>query len=169
MAAITFRAATLDDLPAVCALGLEVNALHHARYPWIFAPAAAPDRDASYWRSHIEKADSDVVLACDGADVVAMAAVSIEQQEHSLLAPLRVCFVASVVVHEDRRSEGIGRRLMTQVEAWARERGARDLRLNVWHFSHAAQHLYRSLGFETRSSNMGKRLDGANAELTRCC
>jgi ribosomal protein S18 acetylase RimI-like enzyme len=47
---------------------------------------------------------------------------------------------------------------MSAIESWARENGAQDLRLNVWHFNQRAVKLYEELGFEMRAHTMGKRL-----------
>lgn len=56
------------------------------------------------------------------------------------------------------QGKGFGRALMSAIESWARENGAQDLRLNVWHFNQRAVKLYEELGFEMRAHTMGKRL-----------
>ena len=50
-------------------------------------------------------------------------------------------------VDEDARGQGVGRRLLAYVEAIARERGLRALRLDTNRSLTAAQALYRSCGF----------------------
>ncbi len=46
------------------------------------------------------------------------------------------------------RGLGVGRRLLDEIEAWARAAGAATLRLAVTDRDEAAQALYRSAGFE---------------------
>lgn len=55
--------------------------------------------------------------------------------------------VHSVWVDPDLRGQGVGGRLIGAVEAWAREHGARTLRLDVFADNDAAIGLYRRLGF----------------------
>jgi GNAT superfamily N-acetyltransferase len=49
---------------------------------------------------------------------------------------------------------------MGWAERWAIERGATDLRLNVWAFNQVALQMYGELGYEIRSTSLGKRVDG---------
>ena len=66
--------------------------------------------------------------------------------------PLAICVAGAV------RGQGIGRTLMREAEAWARDQGATDLRLNVWAFNEGAVRLYRELGYEVRLLTLGKPL-----------
>jgi ribosomal protein S18 acetylase RimI-like enzyme len=58
------------------------------------------------------------------------------------------------------RRQGIGKALMQQAEAWARERGDRQIGLQVFVSNQPALALYRSLGYETQSLWMVKKLSG---------
>lgn len=57
--------------------------------------------------------------------------------------------VLSVAVHPDFRRQGIGRTLMLFAESQAQHRGCPLLVLEVRQKNHAAQRLYKSLGYET--------------------
>jgi len=61
------------------------------------------------------------------------------------------------VVPTERR-QGIGSALMQFVEAWARERGDRQISLQVFTSNQAALELYRTLGYQTQSHWMVKPL-----------
>ena len=65
----------------------------------------------------------------------------------------------SQYVTEPYRGRGLGRRLMTTAEAWAREQGLPRLALSVGVDSTIAQGLYRSLGYQVESLRMSKPLD----------
>jgi ribosomal protein S18 acetylase RimI-like enzyme len=57
------------------------------------------------------------------------------------------CVVEDVFVEEDARGSGIGRAIMEEAVARARERGARRMALDVHDENDAAIALYESLGF----------------------
>ena len=53
-----------------------------------------------------------------------------------------------VVVHPDLQGQGLGRRLMENLQTVAMERGASKIRLRVSPENHGAVKLYRSLGYD---------------------
>jgi ribosomal protein S18 acetylase RimI-like enzyme len=56
--------------------------------------------------------------------------------------------VFSMWVAPEARGQGLGRRLLDEVEAWIRSVGGRVIRLSVTDRAEAAAALYRSAGFE---------------------
>ncbi|RLP70671.1 GNAT family N-acetyltransferase [Mycetocola reblochoni] len=68
-------------------------------------------------------------------------------------------WVWDVLVDESARGRGLGRGTMLRAERFARENGADELGLSVFGFNTGAQRLYASLGYETTSIKMSKRLD----------
>ena len=58
-----YREATQDDLPGICTLGEEVNAIHHHAFPDIFAGPGMHDRDAVHWLSSIGKEHAITIVA----------------------------------------------------------------------------------------------------------
>lgn len=155
----TYREATRSDLRAICVLGQEVNAIHHDAWPEIFAPSGDPARDEDQWLKTIDQADATTFVAEDGGAIVGFVNISfIEKESHPLLQPLPVAKVGSVGVTSAHRGQGIGRELMRLAESWARAKGARHVLLNVWTFNKRGAKLYKELGYEVRSSAMGKRL-----------
>jgi len=67
-------------------------------------------------------------------------------------------FIYDVEVREELRAQGWGRELMSYAEQWARERGAREIALNVFGRNSVARGLYSSLGYLERSVIMAKAL-----------
>lgn len=153
---IEYRAAVREDLPALCALGEEVNAIHHAAYPHVFAAAGSADRDLEHWASSIGGDDARVFVAVAGGEVVGFVNVSLINETHSLLQPMRFGRVGSISVSEGMRGRGIGRQLMRLVHAFVAERGGHEVRLNVWAFNEAARRLYDELGYEVRSLQLAR-------------
>lgn len=68
-------------------------------------------------------------------------------------------WVWDIVINADRRGRGYGRTAMLLGEEYARSRGARTLGLSVFGFNTGARRLYESLGYETTSVKMLKKLD----------
>lgn len=156
--ALVIREATGADLDSICALGEEVNAIHHQAFPAVFAGAGSPERDRAHWGSSIGRADSTCLVAEATATVVGFVTVAIVDETHSLLQPCRFARIGSVGVAARMRGQGIGTALMRQAEAWAAHRGATELRLNVWAFNEPALAMYRELGYDLRSHQLAKVL-----------
>jgi GNAT superfamily N-acetyltransferase len=155
---LLYREATEADLSALCALGQEVNLIHHAAWPHIFAGPGRPERDKAQWASSIDQPNATTFVAESEGQVIAFATVSVHDETHSLLQAGRYARVGSVCVAEGERGKGIGPALMALTERWAISQKARDLRLNVWAFNEHALHVYAELGFVQRSFNLGKLL-----------
>jgi ribosomal protein S18 acetylase RimI-like enzyme len=159
---ITYREATSDDLPTVCVLGQEINAIHHAAWPEVFAPSEDPARDEGLWREMIGVADATTFVAQSAGAVIGFANVLfVARDKNPLLQPISYARVGSVGVAEGHRGQGIGTELMRRVEAWAAAKGAKHVTLNVWAFNRRAVEMYEELGYEVRSHSMGKRLSSS--------
>lgn len=150
------RLATENDLLAICTLGMEVNLLHHQAWPDIFAPAAAPERDMDYWRSCLLTDGACIFIAEIEEQAVGMVTAQILQEKNSLVQSQKFCRIGWISVTVSSRGGGIGRSLMSAVEAWATSQGATDLRLTVWNFNQRAIDFYEELGYRTRSRLMCK-------------
>ena len=155
-----YREATEPDLYAICALGEEVNAIHHQAFPQVFASAGEIDRDSAHWMNSIGKQDATTFVAEESGLLVGFVNVSIVTESHSLLQPMRFGRVGSVVITEHKRGQGIGRELMKLAQDWVSRRGGVEVRLSVWAFNSHALHVYEELGYEIRSFFLVKRLPG---------
>lgn len=70
----------------------------------------------------------------------------------------RQTYVFLLYVSPDHRRLGIGAALMQQAETWARQRGDRQMGLQVFHHNAPALGLYSKLGYQPQSVWMMKRL-----------
>ncbi len=152
----TYRTATESDLPAICALGEEVNAIHHDALPHVFAGPGAADRDLTYWSFALTNPESAIFVAEEADRVVAFVNVSMINESRSLLKPMRWGRVGSLSVTKGKRGQGIGPELMRLVHEWVRESGGHEVCLMVSSFNQHALHVYRELGYEVRSHNLAK-------------
>ncbi|WP_425863265.1 GNAT family N-acetyltransferase [Arthrobacter sp. TWP1-1] len=67
-------------------------------------------------------------------------------------------WVWDIVINPDQRGKGLGRATMLKAEEYARSQGAVTLGLSVFGFNKAARGLYDSLGYETVTVKMRKKL-----------
>ncbi|MEV7603218.1 GNAT family N-acetyltransferase [Kitasatospora sp. NPDC089797] len=67
-------------------------------------------------------------------------------------------WIWDIVIDADKRGRGLGRMAMLLGEEYARTQGAHTLGLSVFGFNTGARGLYESLGYETTSVKMRKKL-----------
>jgi GNAT superfamily N-acetyltransferase len=102
-------------------------------YEWLFAPPGMPppdwdpDRAAAALRRAVASERAVVLLAREGDDLVGLcvAYLDIESVRYGQRA-----WVEDLAVHPDRRSLGVGKRLLDAAKDWARTRGATHLELD---------------------------------------
>jgi ribosomal protein S18 acetylase RimI-like enzyme len=152
------REATADDYLALNALWAEADLLHHEGLPDVFAPPAEPARSVEFVDSILHDPNQKLLVATANDRIAGFVRVTL-QDRRAPLAPGRIAIVEEVVVTADFRGAGIGRRLMAEAEAWAKNNGATELWLNVWEFNESAIAFYAALGFETMSLRMRKEID----------
>ena len=155
---LTYREATQNDLPAICVLGEEVNALHYEDSPHLFAPAGDLERRRAHWQLSINAPMATTFVAADSAIVVGFITISVIDETHTLMQPLRYARIGTVGVANTHRGAGIGHALMTHAETWAKARSAVDIRLVVGAFNEGAIRLYEELGYTLLSQSLGKQL-----------
>lgn len=160
---VLYREATPDDLPTLCALGEEVNAVHRDALPTVFNGPGARQHDmAAHWASGIAQGgDATTFIATEGGMPVGFVMVAVVDETHPFFLPCRHGRIGTLGVTASRRGRGIGRGLMRQAEAWARDAGASEIRLFAWAFNQPALQLYQELGYDITLHCLGKRLPQA--------
>lgn len=147
------------DLEAVCQLSNEINANHHSHMPHDFVKPDGTNRDAPYWLGFMSKGNSAVFVAEENDVVIGAVAVSVSVSASYpfITSRPRAC-IATIVVAESYRGKGIGRELMSAAEAYAKEKGAADIKLEVMAFNSNALDFYRELGYGNFSFRLSKSL-----------
>lgn len=120
-----------------------------AMYEWLFAPPGRrpdgwdPARARAAIGEAIDSADSLALVADDRGHLVGLCTAYLDL--HSVRYGLR-CWVEDLAVAPDRRSEGIGGRLLDLVREWASHRGATHLELDTGRARADAQRFYDRRG-----------------------
>ena len=141
------RRARLEDYEAVTRLFDGLDALHRERLPWLFQSPASPPRPADLFAELLSRGDSAFVVAeADG--IVGMAhGLMRTAPELPIFVPQRWGLLDSLVVDLAWRRRGIGRLLVSAIEAWAVGQGAAWVEASVYEFNAESRRFYETLGY----------------------
>lgn len=138
----------------------EVEAVRDC-YEWLFAPPGSkPESWVPEWASvaiadAIDSDRSQVFVAVDSdADEAIVGFLTAYLDLLSVRYGLR-CWVEDLAVDPDRRSEGIGSRLLTAARRWAADSGASHLELDSGQARADAHRFYEREGSNVRSASFG--------------
>ena len=158
--AIAVREARADDYDELCAIIDQVDGLHREHLPHIFCQPPGPVRERAYILDLLDDTGVGLFVAEVEGQLAGLAHVAVrETPPLPILVPRRVAIVDNLVVRNDLRRLGVGRALMDRVYRWARAQGAVEVELTVYEFNEPAIAFYTSLGYETSSRRMSKRLE----------
>ena len=145
-AAVTIRAATLDDLETVVELRLALLR-EHARNPlYAWLRPDAPERARTLFAQQLAASTETTFLAMRGTDAAGILRC-VESGGSPLLDPARYCYVSSVYVVPEARRRGVLRALMARAEGWCRERGFTEMRLHSTPENVTAGAAWEAFGF----------------------
>ena len=133
-----------------------------AMYEWLWAPPGRrPSGLASAWAGTalsgaIDSEDAAVLVAeAERDEIVGLCTAYLDLDSVRFG---RRCWVEDLAVHPERRSRGIGARLLGAARDWARERGATHLELDTGPARVDAQRFYERERPSSRSLGYGWQL-----------
>jgi len=145
---LTSREMARKDLPQIIAISRENMA------PIIYASWGVEYRDEDLLHIILEPTAYTEVLESDGRIV---AYYSVDERNDNL-------FINSIQVLKEHQGQGLGREMMTRIEARAKENDLKAIELWVQVTNRAAMEFYRHMGYRTSSRQgnnylMRRRLD----------
>ena len=153
------RQAETSDLESIVRLANEIGASHHKHAPDIFLPPDYSGRDVELWKQVILEPSSVVFVSENEKGVNGFIAARVtEQQALSFLVQSKICRIGTIVVSDAHQGKGMGRRLMAELETWAKAAGASEVRLEVMGFNQQAKGFYEIIGYEKSSEIHAKKL-----------
>jgi len=156
---IHIREVTTADYEILFDLFDEIDSLHRDHLPHRFKKANGPAREKDYFLGLIENEDHGLFVAEMGEELVGFTHVIINDAPSiPIVVPRRFAILDSIVVKAGYQQHGIGRMLMDKMQAWAIEKGATSIELNVYEFNETAISFYEKLGYRTLSRKMSKEL-----------
>ncbi len=158
MTTVLCRPAVQSDAQAIDAAAYASAVQHYSDNPHLFAP---PKAAPGAWSTDLlqEHHDARVFVAEHLGEVVGFVHVTINLETRALFNQAKYGKIESVAVLPRQRGKGFGTALLQHAEAWAREHGCPEVRLNVWLFNERAANLYHRLGFTPMSMFMAKHLE----------
>jgi len=101
-------------------------------------------------------------VARAGERLVGMIGVDLHQLRYRQYVVRRYAYLHSLFVEPRLRGRGVARRLVARGLAWARRRGAQQVRLEMAQANRVARGLYESFGFQPREVMFTLDLGGAS-------
>lgn len=156
---LRIRPAYVTDLAAICRLAEQLAEQHHDHAPETFATPSGGWRDQDYWAAQLEPEDGVLFVAEADDQLVGFVTARLsDTRAISFLQPLILCRIGTLVVAASHRRHGVGARLLAQVEAWAKDNDADEIRLEVMEFNRDAQAFYAQQDFHGQSRILAKPL-----------
>jgi len=156
---VTIRLGAVADYPRAHSVITETFSFHQQAAPTFFHESDSPPPTLATIESLLEENTGAWFLAEHQGEVIGFVTVQLRPPaQEPYLVPETRALVQNLGMLSAWRGQGIGRTLMEAAEAWARQRGATRLVLNVWEFNTGALSFYESLGYSGFSRNMWKAL-----------
>ena len=145
---IHVRPAAPSDLPALMALLVQVNMVHHNGRPDLFKGPTTKYTEEEL--AAILKDDATPVFVCDdGAGRVLGHGFCVMQHSGGrLMEDHDTLYIDDICVDEAARGLGVGRALYGHILAFARQKGCYNVTLNVWTCNPGAMQFYEKLGLK---------------------
>ena len=140
------RRAEARDIPAIMALLVQVNMVHHCGRPDLFNGPTT-----KYTEGELEallKDDSTPVFVCvdEAGRVLGHGFCAMQRAGGRLLVEHDTLYIDDICVDEVARGQGVGRALYEHICAFARQSGCYNVTLNVWTCNPDAMAFYEKLG-----------------------
>ena len=161
---LSVRPAQEQDVAALADLYVELHAFHVEHLPERLRMAeSALNQPDPVLEQGIRRILADAVSAIFVAEIdgraAGLAEVSVREPDpNPLTVTRRYAHVQSMVVARGFRHLGIGARLIEAAQHWAKERGAAEMRLDVWEFAAGPLPFYEALGYRTLRRTLVKAL-----------
>ncbi len=152
--AVQVRPATMQDYPALAAIGRESQDLHAQAHPEIFQRETSGFTE-EYVRGLLANEQAMVFVADEGGQVLGYVFVRLRTMSFlDTFRPHVVAEIADIAVTTPARGKGTGHLLFEAAKLWARRQHAERLELMVWEFNERARQFYEQLGMRPLSRTM---------------
>ena len=140
------RRATEKDIPAIMALLVQVNMVHHNGRPDLFkGPTTKYAEDEL--KSILADDDTPVFVGVDAADrVLGHGFCVLQHSGGQLMEEHDTLYIDDICVDEAARGLGVGRAIYEHILGHARALGCYNVTLNVWSCNPGAMRFYEKLG-----------------------
>jgi ribosomal protein S18 acetylase RimI-like enzyme len=146
---LKIRIATESDFAHVSAVFLDELAFHAELLPERFV-IVDETMTHQWFLEIVRNQEKDLILAQLGEDFVGVLHIEMRKSpDLPFIISRCYAYVSDLAITRSFRFRGYGRTLMKQATAWAKDRGAASVELNVWELNKDAISFYERLGFDT--------------------
>ena len=151
---ISVRRARQGDIPALLALLVQVNMVHHDGRPDLFKAGTKKYTDEELLA--IIADDTRPIFVAEEEGEVSGYAFCIFQQyiDNNILTDVKTLYIDDLCVDETKRGMHIGSALYRHVVEYARESGCYNVTLNVWACNENAMKFYQNMGLTPQKIGM---------------
>ena len=145
---ITVRRAGACDIPALLALLVQVNMVHHNGRPDLFK-GPTTKYTADELAALLQDETTPVFVCVDETGRVLGHGFCVMQHSGGqLMVEHDTLYIDDICVDEAARGQGVGRALYDHILAFARQKGCYNVTLNVWSCNPGAMAFYERLGLK---------------------
>ena len=145
---ITVRPATQNDIPALMALLVQVNMVHHNGRPDLFK-GPTTKYTADELAAILADDETPVFVGVDESGrVLGHGFCVLQHSGGRLMAEHDTLYIDDICVDESARGLGAGRAVYDHIVEYARQRGCYNVTLNVWTCNPGAMRFYEKLGMK---------------------
>ena len=145
---ITIRPATKNDIPALMALLVQVNMVHHNGRPDLFK-GPTTKYTADELAAILADDETPVFVGVDESGrVLGHGFCVLQHSGGRLMAEHDTLYIDDICVDESARGLGAGRAVYDHIVEYARQRGCYNVTLNVWTCNPGAMRFYEKLGMK---------------------
>jgi len=145
---IAVRPATPSDIPALMALLIQVNMVHHVGRPDLFKGPTTKYTEAELAAILADPATPVFVATDDSGKVLGHGFCVLQHSGGRLMEAHDTLYIDDICVDEAARGLGVGRALYGHILAFARMKGCYNVTLNVWTCNPGAMQFYEKLGLK---------------------
>ena len=145
---LTLRRAEARDIPAIMALLVQVNMVHHNGRPDLFKGPTTKYTEAELAAILADDATPVFVCADGSGRVLGHGFCVMQHSGGQLMEEHDTLYIDDICVDESARGLGVGRALYRHILAFARLLGCYNVTLNVWTCNPGAMAFYEKLGMK---------------------
>ena len=152
------RHAEARDIPAILELLVQVDMVHHNGRPDLFR-GPATKYSAGELKEILANEETPVFVCTDeNGRILGHGFCIMQHSGGQLMVEHTTVYIDDICVNESARGRGVGRALYDHILAFAREKGAYNVTLNVWSCNPGAMAFYEKLGLVPYKVGMEKIL-----------
>ena len=152
------RCAEARDIPAILDLLVQVDMVHHNGRPDLFKGPATKYSAEELERILVDEETPVFVCTDEQNRVLGHGFCVMQHSGGQLMEEHTTVYIDDICVDEEARGRGVGRALYEHILAFAREKGAYNVTLNVWTCNPGAMAFYERLGLTPYKVGMEKIL-----------